>query len=310
MLASSAIGAESWDMPVAYGESTYHTATAKEFAQCVDTATGSELMITVHSGGSLMPGNKIKASVSKGIVNIGERLLSAHQDENALFGIDSVPFLASSFEESEELREITAPALSEVLRTQNLHLLYSVPWPPQGLFMDREINAIADMKGVRFRSYNQATARLAKLTGMRPVRVAAAELNEALASGTAQSFISSAATGYGRGVWQHLSHYYAVDAWLPRNHILMNLKTWDGLTDQNRNAITACAELAQYAGYYRAREYTQLTMSALRDEGMIVVEPGGVLRAQLLELGERMSAEWLSEAGEEARAVFETFQTQ
>ena len=297
-------------MPVAYGDSTYHTATAKEFAQCVGTATGGELDITVHSGGSLLAGDKIKASVSKGIVNIGERLLSAHQDENPVFGIDSVPFLAASFEESEELRQVSDPILNAFLEKQNLHLLYSVPWPPQGLFTDREVDSIADLKGTRFRSYNQATARLATLTGMQPVRVAAAELDAALDSGAAQSFISSAATGYGRGVWQHLSHYYAVDAWLPRNHVFVNLEVWTGLMDSTRNALNACAQMAQYAGYYRAREYTELTMSALRDEGMSVMEPSGVFRAQLLELGEQMSAEWLSGAGPDAKSVVDAYLSQ
>ncbi len=292
--------AENWDMPVAYGESTYHTATAREFAQCVSTATGGELTLTVHSAGSLLSGSKIKSAISTGNVQIGERLLSAHQDQHPIFGIDSVPFLASSFEESERLWLATRPVMNEVLREQNLHMLYSVPWPPQGLFSDRKVDEIADLEGARFRSYNQATARLAELIGMQAVRVAAADLNAALETGTAQSLISSAATGYGRGVWQHLSHFYAVDAWLPRNHVMVNLDAWKGLSPEHRNILSACGRMAEYAGLYRAREYNQLTMSALRDEGMLVDIPGGVLRAQLLELGRNMVAEWLVTAGPEA----------
>lgn len=300
---------ESWDMPVAYGESTYHTATAHEFAECVGVATGGDLIITVHPSGSLIAASEIMRAVSQGKVAIGERLLSAHQDRHPIFGIDSVPFLASSFEEADELWQATRPVMGRVLEEENLHLLYSIPWPPQGLFTDRKVDEIADMEGARFRSYNQATARLAELIGMQPIRVAASDLNAALQSGTAQSFMSSAATGYGRGVWQYLSHYYAVDAWLPRNHVFVNLDTWNGLPDAQRNAVEACAGMAEYAGLYRAREYTQLTMTALRDEGMQVISPGGVLRAQLLELGRGMAAEWLSGAGPEAAEAVEAYRS-
>lgn len=308
-LMASSVSAENWDMPVAYSDSTYHTMTAKAFAGCVGTTTNSALTITVHSGGTLLPGKEIKAATEAGNVNIGERLLSAHQRENAIFGIDSVPFLATSFEESQDLYAASKPVIARVLDEQGLHLLYSVPWPPQGLFIDREINAIEDMQGVRFRSYNQATARIAKLTGMIPVRVPAAELSTALENGTAQSLISSAATGYGRGVWKHLSHFFAINAWLPRNYVFVNKATWDALEQPVRDALSGCADMAEYAGYYRAREYTHLTMTALRDEGMVVIEPGGIFRAQLLDLGAQMATEWLEGAGPDATIALEAFRT-
>lgn len=296
-------------MPVAYGESTYHTATAREFARCVGTATGGEFTINVHSGGGLIAGAEIFDAVSEGKVQIGERLLSAHQDRHPIFGIDSLPFLAASFEESRNLWSAARPTLSRVLEAENLHLLYSVPWPPQGMFTDRPVDEVADLEGARFRSYNQATARLADMIGMQPVRVAAADLNSALQTGAAQAFISSAATGYGRGVWQHLSHFYAVDAWLPRNYVFVNLDAWQALSGAERNGLTACAEMAEYAGYYRAQEYTLLTMAALRDEGMEVGLPSGVFRAQLLELGRDMLAEWMTGADADARKVIEAYQS-
>ena len=103
-----------------------------------------------------------------------------------MFGIDSVPFLATSFEASQELWEAARPTIEEILLEQNLVLLYSVPWPPQGLYFDREINAVADMEGIRFRAYNAATARMAELAGMTPVQIEAAELSQALATGVAE----------------------------------------------------------------------------------------------------------------------------
>jgi len=210
--------AQKWDMPMAYSASNFHSENGVKFADCVRAGTGGAIDITVHPGGSLFKGADIKRAIQTGQVPIGERLLSGHQNENAVFGFDSVPFLASSFDDSAKLLEAAAPKLDEILADQNLTRLYSVPWPPQGLYFNKEVNSVADMAGIKFRSYNNATARLAELTGMLPVTIEAAEISQAFATGVAESMISSGATGYDRKVWESLSHFYEVDAWLPYNH--------------------------------------------------------------------------------------------
>ena len=163
LAAGAAQAGEKWDMPMAYADSNFHTQNGKLFAEAVGICTGGELEIVVHGGGSLFKGNEIKRAVQTGQAPIGERLLSAHQNENVLFGVDSVPFLASSFEASDKLWGAAKGKLTEILADQNLVLLYGVPWPPQGLYYKEEINSVADMKGIKFRAYNAATARLAEL---------------------------------------------------------------------------------------------------------------------------------------------------
>jgi TRAP-type C4-dicarboxylate transport system substrate-binding protein len=64
--------AEKWDMPMAYGDSNYHTINGKIFADAVRICTGGELDITVHGGGSLFKGGEIKRAVQTGQVQIGD----------------------------------------------------------------------------------------------------------------------------------------------------------------------------------------------------------------------------------------------
>ena len=306
-LAAGAAHAEQWDMPMAYAASNYHTATGEAFGECVGTATGGEITITVHASGSLFGGAEIKRAVQTGQAPIGERLLSAHQNENILFGIDSVPFLATTFEESEKLWAAAEPTIEEILAEQNLHLLYTVPWPPQGLYTMKPIESVEDLEGIKFRAYNNATARFAELTGMQPVQIEAAELSQAFATGVAESMISSGATGYDRKVWEHLSHFYTINAWMPRNAVFVNQDSWDGLSEDNRNAIQGCADLAAYAGHWRAVQYTDFTVNALAENGMTVAAPGEELAAQLREIGQTMADEWVEEAGEEGQQILEKY---
>lgn len=305
--ASPALAAEKWDMPMAYSGSNFHSVTGAEFAKCVTTGTGGEIEIVTHPSGSLFPGAQIKRAIQTGQVPIGERLLSGHQNENAIFGVDSVPFLATSFDDADKLWEAAKPTMEEILADQNLTLLYSVPWPPQGLYFRDEVNSVADMEGVKFRSYNNATSRLAELTGMLPVVIEAAEISQAFATGVADSMVSSGATGYDRKVWESLNYFYEVDAWLPRNYIMVNSDVWSGVDDRNKNVIQGCAELAEYAGTWRAKEYTGFTLQGLRDGGMTVAPASDTLKAELQEIGMTMTAEWLEASGAQGQAIVDAF---
>ena len=308
-LTSGAVLADKWDMPMAYAASNFHSATGAEFAKCVTMGTGGEIEIATHPSGALFAGADIKRAVQTGQVPIGERLLSGHQNENVIFGVDSVPFLATSFDDAAMLWEAAKPTMTEILAEQNLHLLYSVPWPPQGLYFKKEVNSVADMKGIKFRSYNNATARLAELTGMLPVQIEAAEISQAFATGVAESMVSSGSTGYDRKVWESLTHFYEVDAWLPRNYVLVNADVWNDTNEAHKNVINGCATLAEYAGTWRAKEYTGFTLNGLRAGGMTVQPAGETLQGELREIGATMSAEWLEAAGDQGKTIIDKFQS-
>jgi len=283
--------AEKWDMPMAYAATNFHSEVGANFAACVTEGTGGGLEIVTHPSGSLFSGNEIKRAVQTGQANIGERLLSAHQNENPLYGVDSIPFLVSSFDEHEKLWGIAGPKVAEVLAEDNLHYLYSVAWPPQGLYFKKEVTSVADMEGIKFRSYNTATARMAELTKMLPVQVEAAELSQALATGVAESFISSGATGYDRKVWEHLTHFYEVDAWLPRNAVFVNMDAWNGLDDATKAVMEDCAAKAKAEGLARSKDYTAFTLNGLKEGGMSVQRAGDALVEELKAIGATMTEE-------------------
>lgn len=304
---TGAASAETWDMPMAYPDSNFHTANGKTFAECVTQASGGALEITVHANGSLFKGNEIKRAVQTGQAQIGERLLSAHENENAVFGFDAIPFLATSFDQSDKLWQSAKPTLEKVLDGQNLVLLYSVPWPAQGLYTKKDINAAADLRGVKFRSYNAATAKLAELTGAVPVQIEAAELSQALATGVAESFISSGATGYDSKVWEQLDHFYDVQAWLPRNYVLANKDAFESLPEASRTALVDCAGKAATAGEAEAKRLAGWYLEQLAANGMKVQPPGDQLKADLAGIGATMTDEWVKRAGADGQTIIDAY---
>jgi TRAP-type C4-dicarboxylate transport system substrate-binding protein len=310
-LAMSATGAlaETWDMPMAYPDSNFHSQNGKAFAECVAKGTDGELEIVVHPGGSLFKGNEIKRAVQTGQAPIGERLLSAHQNEEAVFGFDSVPFLATSYEASDKLWDAAKPTIEQTLDEQNLVLLYAVPWPPQGIYTKKPIESASDMQGIKFRSYNAATARMAELMGAVPVQIEEAELSQALATGVADSFISSGATGYDRKVWEHMTHWYDVAAWLPRNTVFVNKDAWQGLDQATQQVVRDCAAAAAEAGTAESARLNDWYKEQLAANGMSIQPAGDQLRADLEQIGETMANEWLEATGEAGKEIIGAYKS-
>jgi len=93
--APPALAQTKWDMPTPYPDANFHTQNIMMFAEDVKKATSGGLEIKVHSNGSLFKHPEIKNAVRGGQVPVGEFLLSRLSNENAVFEVDSVPFLAT-----------------------------------------------------------------------------------------------------------------------------------------------------------------------------------------------------------------------
>ncbi len=306
-IAASAANAEAWDMPMAYSASNFHSEMGVVFADKVREYTGGDIDITVHPGGSLFKGGEIKRAIQTGQVPIGERFMSAHANEAPLLGWDNLPFVATTYAQNEALWNAAKDAVNAQLADLNLVVLYTCPWPGQGFYFNKEVNSSADTQGVKFRSYNTATATFAEALGMVPVQVEAAELSQALATGVAEAFISSGSTGYDRKVWEHLTHYYKVNAWMPRNYVMVNKGIWEGLSAETQAQIQQAADETGAACAAKSEELANWYFEQLEANGMSVVDASPEFLAELKAIGEKMTADWLEQTGEQGQAILDAY---
>lgn len=306
-LATGVASAEKWDMPMAYSATNFHSEHGVMFADKVKEYTNGEIEITIHPGGSLFGGADIKRAIQTGQAPIGERIMSAHANEDALLNWDNLPFLATTYEDSDKLWKAARDNVNAILSDMNLVALYTCPWPGQGFYFKNEVNSSDDVKGVKMRSYNAATATVIEMLGGTPVQVEAAELTQALATGVADGFISSGSTGYDRKVWEHLSHYYKVNAWLPRNYVMVNKGTWDGLSAEVQAGLQKAADEIGAACTAKSAELSDWYFEQLETNGMTVIDAGEPFLSQLNEIGATMQAEWLKETGEKGQAIIDAY---
>ena len=296
-----------WDMPTPYAPTNFHTENVAQFAADVDKATSSKLKITVHSNGSLFKANEIKRAVQSGQAQIGEILISGYSNEDPVFGVDSVPFLATSFTDAAKLWKVSRKPLEERFAKQGMKLLYAVPWPPQGIYTNKPIASVADMKGLKMRAYNPATSKIAELVGAQPVTVQAAELAQAMTTGVVNANITSGATGYDTKAWENVKYYYDTQAWLPKNIVFVSQKAFDALDKPTQDAVLKAAGEAETRGWKVAQEKTSWYTDQLAKNGMTVAPPSAQLKADLKKIGDTMTADWVNNAGADGKAIVDEF---
>ncbi|MBP1843149.1 TRAP-type C4-dicarboxylate transport system substrate-binding protein [Rhizobium petrolearium] len=304
---SSALAQTAWVLPSAYPPANYHVENLMQFSKDVETATNGALKITVHPSASLFKAPDIKRAVQTGQAQAGEVLISLHENENPVFGIDVVPFLATSFDQAKKLWEASRPTVEKALDAQGLKLLYSTPWPPQGIYTKKDVNSVADLKGLKWRAYNVGTSRIAELVGAQPVTVQAAELPQALATGVVDGLMTSSATGVDSKIWESLTHYYDTQAWIPKNVIFVNKAAFEALDPAVQKAVADAAAAAETRGWSLAAEKTKSYMDALKQNGMQVVEPSDELKKGLADVGAKLTEDWSKKAGADGAAILDAY---
>ena len=302
-----AVAQTKWDLPAAYPANNFHTENLQQFADDVDKATNGKLKITVHANASLFKAPEIKRAVQGGQAQIGEVLLANYQNEWQPYGIDGIPFLADSYASSMKLYRASKPALEKKLGEQGMMLLYTVPWPPQGIYVNKPINSAADLKGVKWRAYSPATARVAELDGPQPVTVQAAELSQAMATGVIESYMSSGSTGYDTKTYEHIKYWYDTQAWLPKNAVIVNKAAFDALDKTSQAAVLKAGADAETRGWALSQKKNGEYIDLLKKNGMQILPPSPQLKADMKKVGDTMLKEWLDKAGAEGQAIVDAY---
>jgi TRAP-type C4-dicarboxylate transport system substrate-binding protein len=292
-----------WDLPAGYPATNFHSVNLIQFAKDVKDASGGKLEITVHAGASLFKVPEILRAVQTNQAQMGELLQVVLENEDAIFGADNIPFLATSFAEARRLANVQKPLVDRRLQARGVRMLFTVPWPPQGFYSPKALATPDDLRGLSFRSYGASAGRFAELASMRVTTVQAAELVQALASGRVNSMISSGATGFDSKIWEHIKFFYDTQAWLPKNMTMVNQRAWASLDDATRAAVTKAGEVAEARGWAESQRLANFFLDEFKKNGMTVEAPSAALKAGFQRWGEELTKDWLGRAGADGAAL-------
>jgi TRAP-type C4-dicarboxylate transport system substrate-binding protein len=187
-------------------------------------------------------------------------------------------------------------------------VLWAEPWPAQGIYLTKPIDSADALEGVNFRAYNAATARFADLMGAIPTTIPSSEVSQAFSTGLVDGMITSPTTGVDTQAWDFATHFYNVQAMVPKNFILVNKSKFDGLSEESQKAILEAAEIAEDRGWDLAKEAQDSALATLKDNGMIVEPTPEVIKARLDGVAQTMLTEWQEQGGDAVAAIISAFQ--
>ncbi len=298
-----------WKLATGYRAESFHTQNIEAFAIEVKDATQGRLTIEVSPNNTLVKLAEIPAAVSDGKVQAGEAIMSGIK-EVPLAGADGVPFVVSTYADVQRLWKLQRPGIEKEFAARGLKPLYAVPWPPQGLYTTKPIKETKDLAGLKMRTYNPTTVRIAQLLGATPVDVPMVQVGAALAEGRMDAMMTSAVTGVENKVWSGLKHYYELNAWFPKNIVFVNAKAFAALPTDVQQAVLRSASRAETRGFALSQAAASSATDELRKNGMKVESVPFELNRDLKRMGEKFSREWVTSVGNAANEVFIPYHTQ
>nr|WP_314627890.1 TRAP transporter substrate-binding protein [uncultured Noviherbaspirillum sp.] len=285
------------DLATAYAADNFHTRNIQQFADDVRAASEGRVNIRVHAGGRLLKPTDIFSGVRNGKAEAGEVIMSSLQKEELLFGMDSLPFIVSGYDDAKRMWTAARPAVEQAMDRRELMVLYAVPWPPQNLYSVEQVDTIRDFSGRAMRVYNPTTERIAELVGARTVSVQAVDLSKAISGKRVELMLTSSGTGVDTKAWRAMNYYYKVNAWLPKNMVFIRKEAFWRLAPADRKVMLDAARVAEARGWQLSQESDlgfekQLAANRIKVAGMDFM-----IRSYLDRVGETVAREWLKKAG-------------
>jgi TRAP-type C4-dicarboxylate transport system substrate-binding protein len=285
--AGAAQAAEKWDMASGFPDNNFHTKNIREFVAKIKADT-KELDIVLHTNQSLFKLQDSKKAVQSGQVPMAELLLVQFGNEDPIYEISAIPFLADTIEKAQKLWSVSRGPLSERLAKDGIRLLYGVTWPVQGFYAKTPITSVANFKGVKMRTYSAMTGRMAEEMGAIPTNVVFSEIPQAFSTGLVSTMYTSPATGVDTQAWDYTKHFVNVGGNFTMNVVIGNERSFRRLDAATQKVVMDAAAEAETRGWKMSQE----------------------VRAELEPIGTTLTAEWLKKAGPGGEQIIEAYRKQ
>lgn len=260
-----------WDMSLPWGPTEFHVLNARKFADRVREVTGGEVQITVHPGGSLgVKANESLRAIADGVVPLAEYAAFQNVGEVPLLGVESLPFLINDYAQLRVMHSVVRPVWEGALEKRNQKLIYSVPWPSQNFFTKKPLNSLADLKGVKMRTYDKITADMVQNIGMVPLQMNNPDIVPALASGKLDAVMTSGTTAAAQKYWEFLKHTYNTNHLWASNIVAINADALKKLSPQHQAAIIKAGRDLEPEFWTVSEGEHTVRMTQLRSNGMTV----------------------------------------
>lgn len=301
-----------WIVNGAYPPNNHHSVGLVDFAAKVKEATNDKVVMDVQAGGALgYKGPELLKVVRDGLVPVSDMLVSGVAGDEPIFGVVTLPFLVQSFEEAKLLNEIARPYFDKVAEEKwNQKILYNAPWPAAGLWAQKELKTIEDMKNLKTRTYDKNGALVMEALGATPYPLPFSEVYSSLATGVIDSVLTSTPTAVDAKFWEVLDYYAPINVTTATNIVTVNLDEFNKLDKETQETLINLGKEMEEEMWAKVAKLDKEKEAVVNDNGIVTIEPSAELKSDLAEITEGIRAEWLKNAPAEAKEIVEKFNQQ
>jgi TRAP-type C4-dicarboxylate transport system substrate-binding protein len=169
-------------------------------------------------------------------------LTSQQIGDEPLLGVETSPFLITSYADLRKLHAVLRPEWDKVAAKYNQKFLYAVPSPLQYMFLKVKTDSVDGLKGIKIRGADKTTVDICNAIGMAGVVIPWGELIPALASGRVEGVATSATSGVDGKFWEFLKYIYPTNHTWSSNLVSINLDAWAKIPAAHQKAIEELAK--------------------------------------------------------------------
>jgi TRAP-type C4-dicarboxylate transport system substrate-binding protein len=298
----------SWNANSVWPPNNHQTIALEEFAAKVKEASGGELEIVVNSGGALgYKGPELLKVVRDGLVPISDILISGVAGDDKIFQLVTLPFLALNFEEAKLLNDLARPYFDKAAAKWGQKILYISPWPGAGLWSKRKVLSVAEMKGLKTRTYDKNGAYVVEATGGTPLSLPFSEVYSALATGVIDSVITSSPTAVDAKFWEVLKYYQPLNITIATNMVNVNLNNFNKLDKKTQDMLVKIGQDMEAAMWQKVKALDKEKEAVCNQNGIESVAVSKEMQAELAKITEKIRSEWLADAPADAKAIYQDY---
>ncbi|OFW97773.1 MAG: hypothetical protein A3D94_10980 [Alphaproteobacteria bacterium RIFCSPHIGHO2_12_FULL_66_14] len=306
-LAAGAAAQTQWIMASGYPEKNFMTQNLRTWVADVEKGSGGKLKITLHSNDSLIKLDSIKGAVQRGQIQAGEIRLGVYGNEDPMFILDGVPFVASTYDAAWKLMEAQHPYFKALLDKAGIVIAGYQVWPSQGFYTKTPVKTVEDFKGKKIRIYSTATQRMASLLGFNATILPFAEIPQAFSTGLIEALFTSAQTGVDIQAWDNTKYFTNVGAILSKNALTFNKRAFAALPADVQKAVMDASAAYTKRSWELSKGADQAQSAVLAKNGMTVSEAPAPVVEAMKKVGVQMAGEWKATASPEAVAILDRY---
>ncbi len=280
-----------------------------DFAKRAKEATKGKVEITVQTGGALgYKGPELLKVVRDGLVPMSDILASGVAGDEPLFGVVTLPFLIQSFDEGKILNDIARPHFDKVAEQKwGQKILYIAPWPAAGLWSKKEVKTVAEMKGLKTRTYDKNGALVMQAVGGTPYPLPFSEVYSSLATGLIDSVLTSTPTAVDAKFWEVLKFYAPINVTMATDLVTVNIKEFNKLDKDTQAALIKLGKDMEAEMWKKVAQLDKDQEAISNKGGIKTVPPSKEFLNQLSVVTKGIREDWLKTAPPEAKTIIEEF---